>query len=176
MGAPTFSITDGTTTITLNSGSYYTLFYSSSKLEVSDPTSAWDVGVLTESLDLMILGGNEAQVKAAIRAIEVLVTAVFTYHNGGVPVYIQVQYGTDTGVWRSKLYNASLTTPNLADEVWREKVNANFTFVRDAAWEGPEVEVPIRAVSQAADIGGRTVTFNTTSRTGRRNAPCNACG
>lgn len=163
MGAPTFSITDGTTTVTLNSGSYYTLFYSSSKLEVTDPTSSWDTGVLTESLDLLILGGNEAQVKEAIRAIEVLISAVFMSHNGGVPVYIQIQYDTDTAPWRAKLYNASLITPNIADELWKKQVGANFTFVRDAAWEGAEAEVPISAVSQAAATGGRTVTFNTTN-------------
>lgn len=163
MGAPTFSITDGTTTITLNSGSYYTIFYSSSKIEVTDPMSAWDTGVLTESLDLMILGGNESQVKAAIRAIEALVSSVFAYHNGGIPVYIQIQYETDAAVWRSKLYNASLTTPNIADEIWKKQVAANFTFVRDAAWEGAEAEIPISAVGQAAATGGRTVTFNTTN-------------
>lgn len=163
MGAPTFSITDGTTTVTLNTGGYYTLFYSASKADVSDPSSGGDGGVLTESLDLLVTGASEAAVKTAIRALEAMVASVFVFHAGGVPVYIQVQYDTDTGPWRAKLYNASVIAPNLADEIWKRQVNVNFSFVRDAAWEGPEAEVAISAASQSAATGGRTVTFNTTS-------------
>lgn len=160
MAAPIFSITDGTTTIVLNTGAYYTLNYNHAAPEVSTPFVGWEDGTLTESIDLLLWGASEAAIQTAIRNLELLLVAALRSNQGGKPVYLQAQYTVDGSAWRARLWNAHLAFSDLANELWSLRVNASLSFVRDLAWEGAEVELGIATQGNAKATGGRTITQN----------------
>lgn len=160
MAAPIFSITDGTTTVTLNTGAYYTINYNHAAPEVSTPFLGWEEGTITESIDLLIWGASEAAIQTAIRNLELLLVAALRSNQGGAPVYLQAQYGVDGSAWRTRLWNAHLAFSDLANELWTLRVNASLAFVRDLTWEGAEAELGIATQGNAKATGGRPITQN----------------
>ncbi len=158
--ATSYSITDGTTTVQLNTGSVLVTEYNMTQEDGSESTGMPSDSSVSESMTLLIVGADAAAVRTAVRGIEALIiTARRRGSKGvGVRVYMQAQYDGDAQAWRSELYDGRLVIEQLGDDFWRGKVEANFSFVRSRIWEGAEVELPISANGYAAATGGRIIT------------------
>lgn len=154
--AHTISLTDGTTTVQLNSGNAVLEypFYAPNGDEIR-------LGEVTETLNLLIIGGNLTTIQAIARSIETLLESARRRRltGTGPRVYIQVQLSGDGTTKRSEVLDGRLTGENYIAQLWRGKIEESLLITRRAWWESTtEAEASISANGQGAATGGRTIT------------------
>jgi len=125
------SLTDGTTTVNLNSGNILTLDYAM--------TSAGSFDALPPSLNetgtLLISGATTAAVQTNLNSIERLLSAARRRQETqtGPKVYLQAQWGGESTTWRSEVLGGRLETD--PGELFRKKVEAALDIERAPWWE-----------------------------------------
>ncbi len=164
---PTFSLTDGTTTVQLNSGDYAMLSYPLYAPN-GDELAA---GTVSESIDMLVSGSTGAAVQTNMRAVESLLETARRRQrtSTGPRVYLSMQLDTDAAAWRSEIIDGRLTGEQSIDQLWRLKVECAILITRRAYWEGAEVELQLSTSNQSAATGGRTIYNHDDSGTGHDN-------
>jgi hypothetical protein len=144
------TLTDGATTIQLNSGAILSL---SPGYEMATPVVDETVlrnlgdgdtigaptwGNVTETIPLLITGANAAAVVASIQGIERLLDVArqnrLTWN--AKRVWLTVQFDQDAGSWRSEVLAGRLVVAQLPDQIWRNRVEASLIVTRRYFWEG----------------------------------------
>ena len=167
MAAPVLSLTDGTTTIQLNSGDYMT---TGVELGIASPGLP-DNSAINDSINLVISGSSESVVQSNARAIETMLDGARrrAVYGVGPRVYLQAQIGGDSGLWRSELLfdvakpaeASRLSLPAAIDQLWRTKVDAVLLTARRPYWEdATERAIQLSAQGQSASTSARTVQNN----------------
>lgn len=125
------SLTDGTTTVNLNSGNILTLDYAMSSAGSFDalPPS------LNETGTLLVSGATTAAVQTNLNSIERLLSAARRRQETqtGPKVYLQAQWGGESTTWRSEVVGGRLETD--PGELFRKKVEAALDIERAPWWE-----------------------------------------
>lgn len=170
---PLFRLTDGTATVNLNSGSILTTSYAMASPEVNeeviqnlgdgDTLASPNWGNVVETLELLITGADAAAVRDSIQSIEKLLDKArqnrLTWR--GVRVWIEVQFDHDGGVWwRSEVLAGRLTHKQVADEIWRAKVETALIITRRYFWEGPETQVQLTSAGTGSPTTGYATVYN----------------
>lgn len=124
--APVFKLTDGTTTLTLSSGSYMVTEYTSG---TPDPKTPDEV---TETVSLLFVGSTYANNQTAIRAVELMIGAVQRRKlwQAGPRVYLQIQWDGDAENWQTELLDARLEFEDLGSHLRRGKIAADLIITR----------------------------------------------
>lgn len=170
--APIFRLTDGTTTVQLNTGAILTLNYPMATPEV-DGTVVQNLGDgdtlsvpswknVTETLELLIAGANVGAVRDSIQSVEKLLDKArqnrLTWR--GVKVWIEVQFDHDSGVWRSEILAGRLLHKQIADEIWRAKVETALIITRRYFWEGELAQVQLTSAEDTTPTTGYVTVYN----------------
>ncbi len=136
--ANVFTITDGTTTISLNAGSYLTTGYEMAAPESRTPDE------VTETLELLISGANLAALQSNVRAVELLLEAAKrrATNQSGPRVYFTVQWDTEASAWRAEIKDARLELEGAPDQLRRNKIEAALLLTR-GPFEGAEVQLTL---------------------------------
>jgi len=151
-----YSITDGTTTISLTGSGSWLENYG---LKTPQPDDA----TVTDTVDIIVNAASGALVQTQTRAIEALLTTANRRKKSGTGprVFVQAQLISDVAVWRSEIVNGYLELADDALAAWaNNQVRATLYLERVPWWEGPETELQLSANGQAAATGGRTVINN----------------
>lgn len=142
--AHAFSLTDGTTTISLTTSGImlenYGMAAPQSELDQPAPVS------VTDTVDIYISGATGAAVQTAARALDALLAQAIRRRaeRTGPRVYVQAQLDSDTGVWRSELLNGRMELQEDALAVWANKLARGTLYLeRVPYWEGPETGIPL---------------------------------
>lgn len=152
----TISLTDGTTTITLTSGSYLVTEYAMTTAGAAAQPEA----TVTESMELLVTGANTGALRDNWRAVEsILELAALRQRTGiGARVWLQVLLHGEATTWRSEIVSAKLEPERAIAAYSRLKAPATLAFERKAFWEeASETELQLSATGQAAATGGRTI-------------------
>ena len=165
--ANVFSLTDGATTVNLNSGDYSTLNY-----PLFAPNGEeLEQGTVSETIDLLIGGSTAATTQTNARAIESLLEAARRRQRSGSGprVYMQAQLDSDASTWRSEVIDGRLTGEQSVNQLWRTRIEAGLLLTRRAWWEGAEAELQLSTSNASAATGGRTIYNHDDSGTGHDN-------
>lgn len=161
--ATTFTIADGTTQVPLNSGSttVMTEYNQTQQDESGGSTDVSNGGSVSESMTILIVG-SYSTIQSVLRGIERMIENARRRSSRltGPRVFLTAQLEGDSSSWRSELYDGRLVTEGVADQLWRGKVEANFTFVRSRYWEGSETELSISSYGGGSGTGGRNILNN----------------
>jgi hypothetical protein len=150
-------LTDGTTTLTLNaSGAYLGATYF--------PTSQVGADRLTESFPL-ILEGDAGTVRAAIQDVQQLFAAARNRANSLTGRVFAEFRPVDSGdIFRSEIFDGDVSYSQAPAErslySATSTVRAMVTWVREAAWWGPEEELWLSSSTQTERQGGVTLAIN----------------
>lgn len=171
--AITFSLTDGTTTVQLNSSGIMTLpTYQLSTPEVDDTlisnlgdgdtlaTGPWRN--VTETIPLLITGATDDAVVALIRSIEMMLDKArqnrATWR--GVRVWFQAQFDHDSAIWRSEVLAGRLVHDHIADSIWRTKVETSLLITRRYFWEGALTQLELSSAGTGTPTTGYVTFYN----------------
>ena len=131
--AHVLSITDGTTTFSITSGSTcYLINYAMASPTLGEAS-------LTETINLMVTGANGAAVQTNTATLERLLDSARRrrMESYGPRVYLQVQLDSDGSTWRSEIYDARLDIAEDGLAVWANaKLMASLYVERAPFWEG----------------------------------------
>jgi len=153
--ANTFSLTDGTTTVSLVASGVLTTdypFYGPNDQEMKE-------GEVNETISVL-LSGTFSEIQSSARNVESLLRAAYRRKMLGVGprVFLQTQVHGDGTTYRSEVLGGRLTGEHAASQLWRGAVEEQLFITRVPWMEGPETELQLSANGQAAATGGRTVT------------------
>mgnify|MGYP000939420027 CR=1 FL=1 len=172
MAAHVFSLTDGTTTVTLDeSNGFIVTGFVLDAPEVTTREVAQEnvdgaelPGVayrnVTRTLDLLLKGASTSALQTLARSIDaLLVSAHRRQRTGKGPrVYVQIQLDSEASTWRSEILTGRLRMSDEALQQWiGKKVEAQLFITTRFYWEGPETELQLSANGQSAATGGRSV-------------------
>ncbi len=158
--APTIQLTDGTTTVDLNSSGILTTRHqftgaSIDQERVEAGRDKWNLGTpswtnATESLDLLITKSTPALIQAEVQKIEGLLDkarqSALTWN--GARVYIQVKHDGDSVTWRSEILAGKLEFGDVLSDMALGRAEARLIYTRRHFWEGPRTALEL---STAAD-------------------------
>ena len=104
--ANVFALTDGTTTVSLNTGSYLSTNYRMATVDGSDQTR------VTETLEVTVSGANLAAIQTNVRAIESLIEAAKrrATNQSGPRIYFTVQWDGEASAWRAEVTDGRVET------------------------------------------------------------------
>lgn len=158
------TLTDSTTTMTLNDGTgsgnivimeprgY--VIQSPQPATTRQPATGSDHALnphewsnVQESINLLMSGASAGVIQTNVRAIQGLLEGARQRQNTGMgpKVYIQVEIANEGQTWRSELLAGRLALENPIQEVGFLKVNATMTFTRRWFWEGARVQVSLES-------------------------------
>lgn len=184
MAAHVYSLTDGSTTITLDESNSFIV--TGFVLETPEVTTrevtqenvdgAELPGVayrnVTRTLDLLLKGANTSALQTLARSIDaLLVSAHRRQRTGKGPrVYLQIQLDSEASTWRTEILTGRLRMSDEALQQWiSKKVEAQLFVTTRFYWEGPETELQLSTSNQSAATGGRTIKNHDDSGTGDDN-------
>lgn len=168
-----YSLTDGTTTITLDqangimvTGGDILTAPEISTRELS--TEMADGGEIpgatyrnvTQTIELLFIGSSTADLQSLARSIEALLQTARRrqQQSVGARVYLQVRLDGEASTWRTEILNGALRFSEAALQQWISKrPEAQLIVTRRFFWEGPEKELQLSANGQSAATGGRTI-------------------
>ena len=130
--APSISLTDGVTTLALNTGSYLTLDYRFGLPDLEAET-------ITDSIDLLVSGATQAAVQTNVRAIEAMLSQIRAWQRqrAGAQVRLSVQWDGQPDTWDAVVLDAALDAPETAQKQWRKAVEVTLAVTRrpfEGAW------------------------------------------
>lgn len=153
--ATTLNLTDGTTTVSLNSSGITTLdgwTPGTPQLNENTVENLGDGDTLgtptwrnvTESIPLL-LAGNAATIVAALQSLEMLLDTARQNRltSGNRRVYLQVQFDHDTGVWRSEVLAGRAVPVDSASRLQRGTLEVSLLLTRRYYWEGAETQLAL---------------------------------
>lgn len=170
--AHVYSLTDGTTTITLDqaNGIMVTgITLDAPEITTRELTSEnIDGGEIpgatyrniTQTVELLFIGASTAALQTLVRSVENLLYLARRRQQtkAGARVYIQIQLDGEASAWRSEILNGALRLGEEALQQWiNKKPEAQLIITRRFYWEGPEKELQLSTSSQSAATGGRTI-------------------
>lgn len=146
--APTIKLTDGTSTVDLNSGGILTTRHqftgaSIDQERVEAGRDKWNLGTpswtnATESLDLLITKSSTALIQAEVQKIEGLLDkarqSALTWR--GARVYIQVKHDGDSDTWRSEILAGKLEFGDVLSDMALGRAEARLVYTRRHYFEG----------------------------------------
>ncbi len=156
--AHAISITDGTTTVSLNltSGNMIQSYAMDTADNINDPK-------ITETIDIWFVASSGPNLQAAINAVEALLTAAAQRQekpNAFPKIFLQMQVDGESNTWRAEIVEGKLKPSEEVLKLWFNKSAEFSLMVTHRPWEGPRKELSISANGQSASTGGRTVTNN----------------
>lgn len=181
MGA-TIRLTDGTTTIDLNSGGILTTRHqftgaSIDQERVEAGRDKWNLSTpswtnATESLDLLITKSTAALIQAEVQKIEALLDkarqSALTWR--GARVYIQVQHDADSVIWRSEILAGKLEFGDVLSHMAMGRAEARLIITRRHYWEGPRTQLAISTETNPTPATAeRTLQLTDDATAGERN-------
>lgn len=155
--AHVITITDGTTTVTLTSGSTYQVHEYDPKVPEMDDQQA---GQVAETLEISVFGANGPAVQTNVTAIERLLEAARRRNaiGAGPRVYLTLQIDADSMAYRSEILDARLEPAELMLRLWPNKmVQANLYVMRRAYWEGALTQIPLTNGNGSNNTAGLTI-------------------
>jgi len=172
MALHAYSISDGTTTFSLTSGTTCVstgYVPSAPEIEAQERVTTQDGGEVdlpryknvTETMELLIIGASDSAVKTNVHTLEQLLDAAKRRQRRKVEpkVYLQVQIDTDASAWRSEILNARLEMKEDGLAVYGNyKIPYLLHITRRYFFEGPRTELSISSNGNSASTGGRAIT------------------
>lgn len=170
--AHVYSLTDGTTTVTLDqaSGIMVTGFVlDAPDISTREITNTEEDGGeipaatyrnITQTIDLIFIGASTSALQTLAHSVENLLYSARKRQEEkkGARVYIQIQIDSEASTWRSEILNGALRMGEGALQDWiGKKVEAQLIITRRYFWEGPEKELQLSTSAQSAATGGRTI-------------------
>lgn len=160
------SLTDGTTTVQLNSGAVTTLHDAILRApamsvgQANDNPAAVGYENVTHDFSLLIDDSTAALVQTAARNIQKMLETARRRQatRRGPKVYLQIELDSDSETWRAEVLGGVLETDQALDQLRRPVVEALLSVICRAGWEGEEAELAISSSGYSAATGGRTIT------------------
>lgn len=124
--AHTFTLTDGTVTVTLSSGAFMALRYERGTQDERNEDG------ITETLSFLVAGANLAAIATSVRPIETLLEQAkrrARLHTGA-RVFFRVQWDTESEAWQAEVTDGRLEDVDLADQLRRGKIEMELVIVR----------------------------------------------
>lgn len=159
-----FTITDGTTTVSLNAGSYLATSYQMATVD------SRDLDHVTETLEVTVSGASLAAIQTNVRAIEVLVEAAKrrSRNQSGPRIYFTAQWDGEGSAWRAEVTDARLETTEVPDQFRRSKVDVALVFTR-GPYEGAEVQLTLTNGNGTNNTAGLVIWNHDDANTGHDN-------
>lgn len=158
--AHTFSITNGTTTVTLTPANGYVIIKEDlGTSQRAAPNADPDNPEIESSFDLVLTGTNGPDMQAKARAVELLLQQAERRQRKpeGPRVYFQVQIDQEANTHRAEITEGRFP-PNEALTNWYSNTARFDMLLTHRAWESPRAEVPVSSFTEAtAATGGRVV-------------------
>lgn len=148
-----FTLTDGTTTISLVASGVLLDNYAMSVPEGDDVT-------VVDTVDIMVEGASGAAMQSKARAIEAMMDAATRYHRTrtGARVFVTAQLISDADAWRSEIVGGRLEPADDTLAVWaNNKARMTLYIERAPYWEGPETQIPLTNGNGTNNTAGLTV-------------------
>lgn len=159
--AHVFSITDGTTTITLtNTAPYLVTAYDMATIDDGSDSTPDDPQI-TESLDVLVISTTSPNVQLLARAVELLLETAKRRQTtrSGPRVFFQLQVDGDATVWRSEIIDGRFKPDKDTLENWYSKKVPYHLMLTHRVWEGPRKELEIASASSTTpNTGGKPIT------------------
>lgn len=146
------SLYDGSTTLSLSTGSYILGHYVPQAPKEGKP--------VTEPVELTVVAASTGAVQTAINDVERLFEkAKRRAETGkGPKVFLQYQPTGDGTVWRSELVDARLELTPTAMRVWSQaKVGVRLFITRAPFWEGARTQIPLSNNNGSNNTSGLTI-------------------
>jgi hypothetical protein len=168
----TLTITDGTTTVDINSTAIRTLdgwVPSTPQLNENAIANLGDgdtLGVptwrnVTETIPLLLIG-NAATIAAAQQSLEKLVDQArqnrLTW--GNTRVYLQVQFSHDAAVWRSEVLAGRVVPVDPAGRLAMGSMEVSLILTRRYYWEGPATALELTSQTTTVATTGYVTVYN----------------
>ena len=137
--AHVFTLTDGTTTISLVASDVALENYDLKVPQDDDKT-------VVDTVDILISGTTGALMQTKARAIESMIEAARRYQKTrtGARVFVTAQLISDTDAWRSEIIGGRMELAEDALAVWGNyKMRATLYLERVPYWEGPQAGIPL---------------------------------
>lgn len=184
MAAHVYSLTDGTTTITLSQANGFVV--TAIGLEAPDLTQrdivangvdGGDVADIaqrnvTQTIEVLIIGTSTANLQYLTHSLEGMLQAAHARQKSrvGPRVYLQIQLDSEASTWRSEILTGRLRFQDEALQEWiNKKVNAQLIISRRHFWEGSETELQLSTSNASAATGGQTIYNHDDAGTGHDN-------
>ena len=137
MAAHTFSLTDGTTTLTFTrANGYFVTTYPMQAPEIGEDGAPQ--ATVSETIDLATVGATIAAMQANVQALErMLITMRRRQATGSGPrVFLQATLDGDTTTWRSEIVAGRLNPTDEALRLWPNyTIEAELSVERRGFWE-----------------------------------------
>lgn len=134
-----FTLTDGTTTISLVASGVWLENYAMSVPQEDDAT-------VVDTVDIIINAASGALVQTQAQALDAMLKAAARYHatRTGARVFVTAQLISDGTAWRSELAGGRMELADDALAVWaNNKLRATLYLERAPWWEGDETQIPL---------------------------------
>jgi hypothetical protein len=152
--AHVLTITDGTTTFNVTSGSTaYLINYAMASPTLGEASIA-------ETINLWIIGANGGAVQTNTATLEQLLESARRrrMESYGPRVYLQVQLDSDGATWRSEIYDARLDIAEDGLAVWANaKLPASLYIERAPYWEGALTQLTLTNGNGTNNTSGLTI-------------------
>lgn len=167
------SLTDGTTTVTLNTGggSNAVIDYEQSVPD-SGSGDIENEPKITETLTVMLIAASGPLLQTAIRSVELLLVAAKRRQKKqtGARVYLQLQVDGEASTWRAEIVDGDFKPDTDMLKIgWPNLKAQGALMVTHRVWEGPETELQLSTSNAAAATGGRTIYNHDDAGTGHDN-------
>lgn len=186
MTAPAITITDGTTTINLNSlssgvGIMTTKYHmmaptiNAETIEVGrdrQNLATPGYGNVTETLELVIIQSTVAGIQTSIQSIEIMLDGLRQSMRvwGPTKYYIQVQHSADGTSWRSELMAGQLEVGDVLDQLTYLSVECRLIITRRYYWEGARLALELSTAENTTPTTSEVALYVTDDQTaGERN-------
>lgn len=168
-----FSLTDGTTTVTLDQangalvtgGNILDAPEISTRELTNEQTDGGEIPNatyrnVTQTIELLFIGASTSALQTLARNVEALLQTARRRQQQqvGPRVYLQLQIDGEASAWRTEILNGALRFTEDALQQWiSKKPEAQLIITRRFFWEGTEKELQLSANGQSAATGGRTI-------------------
>lgn len=175
--AHVYSLTDGTTTVTLDQSNGIMVtggdILAAPEISTRELTNEQSDGGeipnatyrnVTGTIELLFVGASTANLQSLARSVEALLQTARRRQQQrvGPRVYLQLQLDGEASAWRTEILNGALRFAGEALQQWiTKKPEAQLIITRRFFWEGTEKELQLSANGQSAATGGRTIDNNT---------------
>lgn len=127
---------------------------------------------VTETAGLVVKSATPATAQAAVQTLETWLRYAEEYQRSraGYPVYVELQPGGTTGVYRSELLSGRVLVAGDGLGPWaRGWVELSIVWMRRCYWEGDEAELPLQNIIFPSNYGTGGITIGNTYDTNYRN-------
>ncbi len=165
--ANVFSLTDGTTTIQLNSGDILTESYPIAEpgIDLQEIAGTESGGTVvnaplrnvTESIDVVLTNNARSNLNVIERMFDL--ARQRQRDNAGPRVYIQVSID-EANTWRSEVLAGRVSLEHAPDQLWRNRVRATLHITRRYYWEGPETQLKLTSSANSTPTTSPVTLYN----------------